>query len=106
MGSQIVSYRLYGGGNLLVEVDRGEGAEATSPLEPPQEAFDRIVAQVKPGVGALLAELNTLPEPPSQVSMEFGVKLTGGTQPVIAKTTDGGQFKLTLTWGLADRPSR
>jgi len=99
MGSRTISYPLYGGGNLLVELDDPEGTAIPGASRPPiHENLDSVVAQVKPGVSAFARELRNLTDPPSHVSMEFGVKLTGDGKAIVAKSSDGAQFKITLTW--------
>ena len=49
MGSRTISYPLYGGGNLLVEIDEPEDTAIPAGSRPPIPAnLDSIVAQVKP----------------------------------------------------------
>jgi hypothetical protein len=99
MGSQTISYPLYGGGNLLVEIDGPADASSSASDRPAiRENLDSIIAQVKPGVGAFARALRELADPPSQISMEFGVKLTGDGKAMVAKSSDGGQFKVALIW--------
>ena len=102
MGSRLVEFPVAGGsGTLLVEVDDpqvGTRPVARNTAEKAKESFEAAVAQVKPGVEALMAQLRDLSAKPEQVSLEFGIKFTAGADALIAKTSLEGNFKITLTW--------
>ncbi|WP_043345790.1 CU044_2847 family protein [Belnapia moabensis] len=101
MGSRLIEFPVAGGGKLLVEVDDpqvGTRPVARSAAEKVQESFESAVAQVRPGVEALMGELRNLSAKPEQVSLEFGIKFTAGADALIAKTSLEGNVKVTLTW--------
>jgi hypothetical protein len=56
------------------------------------------VAQIRPGVEALMSQLNDLTTKPEEISLEFGIKFTAGAEALIAKTSVEGNVKVTLTW--------
>jgi hypothetical protein len=54
-------------------------------------ALHPAVAQIRPGVEALMAQLRDLTAKREQVSLEFGIKFTAGADALIAKTSvEGG----------------
>lgn len=101
MGSRLVEFPVAGGGTLLVEVDDpqvGTKPVARGTAEKVKESFETVVAQVRPGVEALMAQLSDLSAKPDQVGLEFGIKFTAGADALIAKTSLEGNIKVTLTW--------
>ena len=76
----------------LERVGRGEIVErATATFE---EAFDRI----KGPASSVLARMRSLAEPPDEVVVEFGVRLSAKAGAVIASADAEANFKITLTW--------
>jgi Trypsin-co-occurring domain 1 len=101
VGSRLVAYPVAGNQTILVEVDDpnvGNRPVARGTAERVQETFESAIAQIKPGVEALMAQLHDLAAKPEQVSLEFGIKFTAGADALIAKTSVEGNVKVTLTW--------
>ena len=101
MGSRLVEFPIAKGGTLLVEVDDpqvGTRPVSRGAAEKAKESFEAAIAQVKPGVEVLMAQLRELTTKPEQVSLEFGIKFTAGADALIAKTSVEGNVKVTMTW--------
>jgi hypothetical protein len=101
MGSRLVAFPVGAGQTLLVEVDDlsvGNQPVARSVAERAQDTLETAIAQIKPGVEALMAQLRDLSAKPESVSLEFGIKFTAGADALIAKTSVEGNVKVTLTW--------
>ena len=101
MGSRLVAYPVAGNQTILVEVDDpnvGNRPVSRGTAERAQETFEAAIAQIRPGVEALMAQLRDLTAKPEQVSLEFGIKYTAGADAPIAKTSVEGNVKVTLTW--------
>jgi Trypsin-co-occurring domain 1 len=101
MGSRLIAFPVHGHQTLLVEVDDpnvGNAPVARGIAERAQKTFDAAVAQIRPGVEALMAQLGDLTAKPEQVSLEFGIKFTADANALIAKTSVEGNVKVTLTW--------
>ena len=101
MGSKLVEFPVGKGQTLLIEVDDpnvGNIPVARDTAERAQETFEHAVAQIKPGVEALMAQLRDLSARPETVSLEFGIKFTAGADALIAKTSVEGNVKVTLAW--------
>jgi len=104
MGSRVLEFPVASGGSVLVEVEdpqSGTRPIARSAGDRVKESFDSAVAQIKPGVEALMAELGALSRKPDQVSLEFGIKFTAGAEALIAKSSVEGNVKVTLSWQAA-----
>jgi hypothetical protein len=105
VGSRLVEFPV-AGGKLLVEVDDpavGTRPVSRSTVEKAKESFETAVAQVKPGVEALMAQLRNLSRKPDQVSLEFGIKFTAEADALIAKSSLEGNVKVTLSWAEHDK---
>ena len=66
--------------------------EVTTPVE----ALMAAPAAVEPVPSA--QESVPLPEPPDEVAVEFGVKMSVETGAVITKASGEGNFKINLSW--------
>ncbi len=101
MGSRLIAFPVADNQTILVEVDDpnvGNQPVARGAAERAQETFETAIAQIRPGVEALMAQLRDLTAKPEQVSLEFGIKFTAGADALIAKTSVEGNVKVTLTW--------
>ncbi|MCP3818659.1 hypothetical protein NLX86_11165 [Streptomyces sp. A3M-1-3] len=100
---QLVSFRTEDGGEVIVEIGDDEPgvvavsrigdaiAEATGSLD---AGLDRIrgVAQ------ATLDRLVSLPRPPEEVTVEFGVRFNAKAGVVIAHGEGEGHLKVSMVW--------
>jgi hypothetical protein len=101
MGSRLIAFPARGHQTVLVEVDDpniGNMPVARGVAERAQETFETAIAQIRPGVEALMAQLGELTSKPEAISLELGIKFTAGADAVIAKTSIEGNVKVTLTW--------
>jgi Trypsin-co-occurring domain 1 len=101
VGSRLVAFPVGDNQTILGEVDDpnvGNQPVARGTAERARETFETAIAQIRPGVEALMAQLRDLTARPEQVSLEFGIKFTAGADALIAKTSVEGNVKVTLTW--------
>ena len=101
MGSRLIEFPVATDRTILIEVDDpniGNMPVARGAAERAQETFETAIAQIRPGVEALMAQLRDLTSKPEQVALEFGIKFTAGADALIAKTSVEGNVKVTLTW--------
>ncbi|GGX93574.1 CU044_2847 family protein [Streptomyces hiroshimensis] len=101
--TQLIRFRTEDGGEAVVEVSEDEPgivavsrlgdaiADATGSLE---EGLNRIrgIAQTT------LNRLISLPRPPEEVTVEFGVRLNATAGAVIARTETEGHLKVAMVW--------
>ncbi|HYT94315.1 MAG TPA: CU044_2847 family protein [Gemmataceae bacterium] len=107
--TELVSFDVADGGSVLVELDddepgidrvaRGDGlvSKASTTLEAALES-------IRPMLRALIAPLRDLDLPsvdrPTEVQVEFGVRLNAQVGAVLAKTETEGHLQVTMRWTL------
>jgi len=92
---QVVAYRVDDSTIVKFEIDPTEGFRAASS----DQVLGWVKEAVTPAVEAAKAVLEKAKEArPDQVELKFGVKVSGGTNWLVAKTAGEGNFEITLTW--------
>jgi hypothetical protein len=104
--AELAQFPLSGGGVVVVETDaadlsarrvmRGSGTEAV--IATANATFESALQTVRAAAEGILNQLRSLAEPPDEVAVEFGVKMTVETGAVIAKASSDANFKINLTW--------
>jgi len=99
----LVEYQLDEKRSILVEVsdeDKVQGltraARAGKAVEIAQEEFGKAMQSVNSAAKLVLDSLSDLES--QHIAVEFGVKLSGGLDAIIAKASGEANFKVTLTW--------
>jgi len=110
--AELVGFRLGDGtASVIVEVEDDEpgvrlAAGGRNGIPDASATFDAGFARVREAAARALTQLSTLPEPPSTVELEFGVKLSAQAGAVIAKTGVDGHLKIKMIWERdRDRPA-
>jgi hypothetical protein len=103
--AELAQFPLNGGGVLVVEVDaadsparrvmRGANPEAVATAT---ATFESALQTVRSAAEGILHQLRSLAEPPDEVEVEFGVKMSAETGAIIAKASTEANFKINLTW--------
>jgi Trypsin-co-occurring domain 1 len=95
-GGPFVTYATLGGDDIRVEIERSpDGFMPVSgdrPLGRVERLFEPVFSAVE---GFLHGARRTRPD---EISLRFGVKVTGGGNAVIAKDLDSGSFQVSMTW--------
>jgi hypothetical protein len=104
--AELAQFPLTGGGVVVVETDatdlsgrrvmRGSGTDAV--IATANATFESALQTVRAAAEGILNQLRSLAEPPDEVAVEFGVKMTVETGAVIAKASTDANFKINLTW--------
>ncbi len=103
--AELAQFPLNGGGVLVVEVDtadsparrvmRGANPETVATAT---ATFESALQTVRSAAEGILHQLRSLAEPPDEVEVEFGVKMSAETGAIIAKASTEANFKINLTW--------
>ena len=97
---RLVEFPLEDGGTVLVEVaaaDEGPTrAGVGDVIKKASETFEKSLAVLEPVGRALVQRLRGLS--PQEVSIEFGVKLSGEKGLIIARGAAEASFTVKLTW--------
>ena len=103
--TQLVEYLLESGETVVFEVQDGYAGNGTIPvansggiIAKAGQSFDKALESIKPAAAALILKLKGLHEPPDEISLEFGINLNASVGAVIAATTLGANYKVTMTW--------
>jgi hypothetical protein len=101
---RLVEFQLEDGGSVWVEVDVEDdeyGRELVSGEVVPAKAamsFEKAMDTVKPVAEAIIAKLRQLSEPPHEMEVEFGLKMSAEAGAFVAAAGVEANYKVTLTW--------
>lgn len=102
---RLIEFPLEDGGSIVVEVDEPEPeggvVRAARPGEIAAKAgqtFEAALERIKPAAGAIIAKLRSLSDPPDELEIEFGLKMSAEAGAVVAAAGAEANYKVTLTW--------
>lgn len=104
MTKQLIKFPLEEGGFIWVEVNTAETqglVPASRGSEVSQEArqtFEAALEKVRPAAQAIIGKLRALHDPPDEVTIEFGLKMSAEAGAIIAAAGAEANYKVTLTW--------
>jgi len=83
-------------------VQRTDPGPASSPsadvLAEASDSFEAALEKVRSAAEAILNQLRSLAQPPDEVAVEFGVKMSAETGAIIAKASGEANFKINIMW--------
>lgn len=105
--AQIVELSLASGGSVFFEVDEVPGgkryrAAGTAVAEATVQTLESAIARLKPFAEVLTSSLSSVSTATSDISVEFGVKLSADAGFVIAKAGSEASLVIKLSWKRAD----
>ena len=102
---QLVEFPLEDGSTILVEVEAPEergmvpatrgGRETVARA---QQTFEAALEKVRPAASAIIAKLRALHDPPDEIGVEFGLKMSAEAGAFIAAAGVEANYKVTLKW--------
>lgn len=102
---QLVEFPLEDGGSIVVEVDKPTGdsgrvrsARPDELVEKAKQTLETSLEKIRPAAAAIISKLRTLSEPPDEVGVEFGIKLSADVGVVLASAGAEANYTVTLTW--------
>jgi hypothetical protein len=103
---RLVEFPLDQGGSVLVEVDdppagppiRGLGKEHPTLAERTDKTFEEATASVTPAARSLVKRLRSIDDPPDEITIEFGVRLSAQTGAFVASVAAEANFTVSMTW--------
>jgi hypothetical protein len=104
--AELAQFPLNGGGVLVVEVEAGDssarrvmrGGNPEAVVATATASFESALQTVRAAAEGILDQLRSLAQPPDEVEVEFGVKMSAEAGAVIAKAATEANFKINLTW--------
>lgn len=67
-------------------------------VEKASVALEDVASRIRPLAEIMLSQLKTLPSKPTEIDIEFGVKLNASAGVVIAQACSEGHVKIALRW--------
>jgi len=67
-------------------------------VERSSQTLDEAIARVKPAAQTLVAAMTDLPRQPDELTVTFGIQLSGSMGAIIASTAATANIAITLTW--------
>jgi hypothetical protein len=101
----LLEVRLASGERLIAEVDPDEVDSADLVLASPdpgkvaaraKDTLERSLEELRPALSAVLGKLREAA--PSELNVQFGIKLGGEAGVILAKGTTEVNFVVTMTW--------
>jgi len=103
VAAQIVTYRVDDHTVVRFEIDPTEGFRPAAP----DQVLGWVKEAVTPAVEAAKAVLEKVKEArPDHVELKFGVKVSGGTNWLVAKAVGEANFEVTLSWSHDTRQAK
>lgn len=95
MSAQIVTYDVGNSTKVRFEIELVDGFRPAGP----GQVLGHVRDAVGPAVEAAKAVLDKVKDArPDEVEVKFGVKVSGGTDWLVARSAGEGSFEITLTW--------
>ena len=101
---RLVEFPLEEGGFLLVEVDVPEewgmipAAISEGLPQKAQQTFEVALDKIRPAATTIIKNLRALHDPPDEIEVEFGLKMSADAGAIIAAAGIEANYKVTLTW--------
>ena len=61
-------------------------------------AFEQALAKLKPMCAAIVRQIRDAVEPPEEIEVEFGVKLSAEAGIILTSTSGEANLKVSVTW--------
>lgn len=102
---RLVEFSLDGDESILVEVEEPEVNDDTDLVARPGELVDRTrqsfadaVDKIKPVATTIITKLRSINDPPDEVEVKFGLKMSVTAGAIIAATGVEANYEITLKW--------
>ncbi len=100
---KLVEFELESGDSIFVEVKETEETDGRISLrddvvEKAQLSFESAFDKIKPVASTIISKLRNLKEPPEEVEVKFGLKMSAAAGAVIAAASLDANYEITLKW--------
>lgn len=104
MSKRLVKYPLENGQFILVEVDEPEEVGTVrvgrvgDKIEEAKETLEQALSNLEPVAKAVINKIRGLVDAPDEISVEFGLKLSGNVGVILASASVEANYKVSLKW--------
>jgi hypothetical protein len=100
---ELVRFMLDDGGSVIVEIGGSETGIARASrlgdaVRSASTSFESSMSSVRDAAFSALRHFRDVPQPPDEVTIEFGVELSAEVGAVIAQTAANAHLQVTLAW--------
>jgi hypothetical protein len=74
-------------------------------VERSSETLEQAISRVKPAAEAVVTAMTDLPRRPDELTVTFGIELSGSMGAIVASTAATANIAITLTWRAAQPAS-
>jgi Trypsin-co-occurring domain 1 len=109
--TKLIQFEVEGGGEVLVAASTDVAAGpvyrggASGLVEKANDTLQAAVAKVAPAAQAVIDSMHNLARRPDEVSVTFGLEMSGQAGAFIASASTTANFVVTLTWRAESRAS-
>jgi hypothetical protein len=100
-----IEFPLEDGSTILVETEEIEStggvvraARPSEVISQASQTFEQALDKVRPAATAIVKKLRGLSDPPDEMAVEFGIKLSADAGAFIASAGVEANYKVTLKW--------
>jgi hypothetical protein len=96
---------------MLVEVEETDQgglvqASLSETIAKARITLEESLEKVKPAAKHIIRQIRKLPDPPDEVQVSFGLKLSAEAGAVLASASTEANYTVTLTWTRDKEPSK
>lgn len=101
---RLVEFPLEDGDVILVEVEvppeagMVPAARGGEIVQRAGQSFEAALDKIRPAAQAIIHKLRALHDPPDEVEVEFGLKMSAEAGAILAAAGAEANYKVTLTW--------
>lgn len=110
---RLIEFPLEDGTSILVEIDEPEpeggvvrAARPGEVVARAQQTFSEALDKVKPAASTIIQKLRGLSDPPDEIEVEFGLKLSAEAGAFVAAAGIDANYTVTLKWRKAPSPAK
>jgi Trypsin-co-occurring domain 1 len=100
---ELIRFEMADGGSVVAEVASDDSGIARASrtgdaIQSAATSFESALGSVRDAAASTLRHFRDIPQPPDEVTIEFGVKLDAQVGALIAQTSASGHLQVTVTW--------
>ena len=100
---RLIEFPLEDGSSMLVEVDEPDDggivqASRGDVIEKAHQTLEKSLEKARPAAQLILAQLRKLTDPPDEIEVSFGLKLSAASGVILASASLEANYEVTLKW--------
>ena len=103
--TELIEFSLSNGESVILEVEDAyiEGntipvANAGEVVAKAKQTFEDAMENIKPAANVIITKLREITDPPDEIEVEFGIKLSASAGAIVTNASVEANYKINLTW--------